>query len=152
MGPVPGTGRWGKANEPGKQRTDVTDVDGLGIDVCVIGPQKGLAGPQGISAVTVNDRAWARLRSRSPQIRHSSLSLLDWKDNWIDGPRKAIPGYLPVLETRAFQAAVDRVAAEGIDAAAPREPATSLSLSMDLSSGSKAASVRPRSAAEPERK
>jgi aspartate aminotransferase-like enzyme len=96
------------------------DIDGWGIDVCVIGPQKALAGPFGISAATVSAPAWEMLGRRDPPLRRSSLSLLDWKTGWIDGPRTAIPVYLPVLEARALQAALDRIAAEGLEAVIER--------------------------------
>jgi aspartate aminotransferase-like enzyme len=96
------------------------DIDGWGIDVCVIGPQKALAGPFGISAATVSTRAWDALGRRDPPVRQSSLSLLDWKTGWTDGSRTAIPTYLPVLETRALQAAIDRIGAEGVGAVIDR--------------------------------
>ena len=34
------------------------DIDGLGIDIAVIGPQKALAGSSGLSAVSVSEKAW----------------------------------------------------------------------------------------------
>ncbi len=38
------------------------ELDRLGIDIAVIGPQKALSGPAGLSAVTVSDRAWGAHR------------------------------------------------------------------------------------------
>ncbi|MFY4711968.1 aminotransferase class V-fold PLP-dependent enzyme [Burkholderia glumae] len=49
------------------------ELDALGIDVAVIGPQKALAGPAGVSAVAVGARAWAQIEaapdSRRPRCR-----------------------------------------------------------------------------------
>lgn len=35
------------------------DVDALGVDIAVIGPQKSLAGPAGVSALSVSPAAWS---------------------------------------------------------------------------------------------
>jgi aspartate aminotransferase-like enzyme len=90
-------------------------VDDLGLDFCVVGPQKALAGPAGISAVTVSARGWEVLASADRPWRGSALSLLDWKDGWIDAGRAAIPGTPSVLEVLALEAACARLAEEGID-------------------------------------
>jgi aspartate aminotransferase-like enzyme len=87
-------------------------VDQLGIDVCVIGPQKALGGPAGLSAISVSKAAWCQIQG--PAI--SSLSLLDQKTNWIDRGRGVLPGTPSGLEFWALEAALDRVEAEGIDA------------------------------------
>ena len=57
------------------------DVDRLGIDVCVIGPQKALEGPAGLSAASVSPAAWAAMDARRGP---STLNLLDLKTHWID--------------------------------------------------------------------
>ncbi|MGO1833803.1 MAG: aminotransferase class V-fold PLP-dependent enzyme [Actinomycetaceae bacterium] len=92
-------------------------------DVVAIGPQKGLAGPAGISALTVSRRAWAHIGSNPAAPRDSSLSLLDWHERWLRSDRTEIPGYLPWLEAHAFAAAIDRVGAEGLDAVEARHAA-----------------------------
>lgn len=91
-----------------------------GADVCVIGPQKALAGPAGVSAATVSDRAWALVDTHPAPLRSSSLSLLDWRDGWLRTDRSVVPGTPSVLETRALGAALDRVESEGIDAVVAR--------------------------------
>ena len=45
------------------------DVDSLGIDVCVIGPQKGWGGPAGVSLLTVSERAWESMRTNPSTAR-----------------------------------------------------------------------------------
>lgn len=89
------------------------DADGLGADVVVVGPQKALAGPAGISAVSVADRAW-KLIDRPDAAQTSILSLLDQKRLWLDAGRGALPGTPSALELWALSAALDRVEAEGL--------------------------------------
>lgn len=89
------------------------DVDMLGIDIAVIGPQKALGGPAGVSALSVGPRAW-ELILRGDAPRDSILSLIDLKA-WVDGGRGALPGTPAPLEFFALEAALDRVEAEGIE-------------------------------------
>jgi aspartate aminotransferase-like enzyme len=91
-------------------------VDDWGIDVAVIGGQKALAGPAGVSAAAVSERAWLRIENNPAAPRSSTLSLLDWADGWLRTDRSRIPGTPSVLEARALLAALRRVQAEGIDA------------------------------------
>jgi aspartate aminotransferase-like enzyme len=85
------------------------------IDVAIIGPQKALAGPSGVSIVCCNDRAWAHMQSCSPPDP-SLLSLTGIKRDWIDRGRGVLPGTPPALEFWVLDAAISRAAAEGIDA------------------------------------
>jgi aspartate aminotransferase-like enzyme len=89
------------------------DVDALGIDIAVIGPQKGLGGPAGISALSVSQRAWQAIDRPDAPLR-SVLSLVDIKRNWLDAGRGALSGMPSALEFHALEAALDRVEAEGI--------------------------------------
>ncbi|WP_117192409.1 pyridoxal-phosphate-dependent aminotransferase family protein [Rhizobium terrae] len=89
------------------------NVDELGIDIAVIGPQKSLAGPAGLSAVSVSAPAW-KMISRDGGPRYSILSLLDQKA-WLDTGRGTLPGTTAPLEFFALEAALDRAEAEGID-------------------------------------
>ncbi|MGK6312196.1 pyridoxal-phosphate-dependent aminotransferase family protein [Neorhizobium sp. DT-125] len=89
------------------------DVDELGIDITVIGPQKALAGPAGLSALSISPDAW-ELISRQGGPRDSILSLLDQKA-WLDTGRGVLPGTTAPLEFFALEAALDRVEAEGVD-------------------------------------
>lgn len=92
-------------------------------DVCVIGPQKALAGPAGISAASVSARCWEAIDANPAALRSSALSLTDWREQWLRTDRSAIPGTPSVLESRALGAALDRVAAEGLDAVIARHAA-----------------------------
>jgi len=89
------------------------NVDELGIDIAVIGPQKSLAGPAGLSALSVSPAVW-QLISEQGGPRDSILSLLDQKA-WLDAGRGSLPGTTAPLEFFALEAALDRVEAEGLD-------------------------------------
>ncbi|MEW6436588.1 MAG: aminotransferase class V-fold PLP-dependent enzyme [Pseudomonadota bacterium] len=89
-------------------------VDAEGLDVAVIGPQKALGGPAGISAVSVSRAAWQRFEAPGG-LTTSSLSVLDLKREWLDRGRGAIPGTPVDLEFWALDAALDRVEAEGLE-------------------------------------
>ncbi|OHV77477.1 aminotransferase class V-fold PLP-dependent enzyme [Rhizobium sp. LCM 4573] len=89
------------------------DVDAFGIDIAVIGPQKSLAGPAGVSAIAVSRRAWEFV-ARDGARRNSILSLLDQR-GWIEGGRGALPGTPSAMEFFALETALDRVEAEGLE-------------------------------------
>ena len=93
------------------------DVDALGIDVAVIGPQKALAGPAGLSALSVSGAAWGLVEAGG--LRTSTLSLLDRRD-WLQAGRGALPGTAAPLEFFALEAALDRFEAEGLEAVIAR--------------------------------
>lgn len=94
--------------------------DEWGVDLCVIGAQKALGGPAGVSAISVSERAWTRMAANPQAPRHSYLSLLDWKERWIDGGRKALPHAPAQLEMLALEACLEQVEAEGLDAVMAR--------------------------------
>ncbi|MFJ5553447.1 aminotransferase class V-fold PLP-dependent enzyme [Streptomyces sp. NPDC093225] len=87
--------------------------DAWGVDLCVIGAQKAMGGPAGVSAVSVSERAWARFAANPAAPRRSYLSLLDWKERWIDGGRTALLHAPAQLEMLALEACLDRIATEG---------------------------------------
>ncbi len=87
------------------------DVDALGIDIAVIGPQKALGGPAGISALSVSRRAWELiLHDEAP---HDSILSLAHLKAWADAGG-ALPGTPAPLEFFALEATLDRVEAEGL--------------------------------------
>ncbi|MFE9371386.1 pyridoxal-phosphate-dependent aminotransferase family protein [Streptomyces sp. NPDC006711] len=89
-------------------------VDAWGVDLCVIGAQKAMGGPAGVSAVSVSPRAWERLAANPSAPRRSYLSLLDWKQRWIDAGRTALPHAPAQLEMLALDACLDRIETEGL--------------------------------------
>lgn len=94
------------------------DVDALGIDIAVIGPQKALAGPAGLSALSISPTAWERIQTPGAPA-NSILSLSDLK-LWIDNGRGPLAGTTVNLEWHALDAALDRLEAEGMDAVIAR--------------------------------
>ncbi|MFE0521931.1 pyridoxal-phosphate-dependent aminotransferase family protein [Streptomyces sp. NPDC058954] len=98
-------------------------VDAWGVDLCVIGAQKAMGGPAGVSAVSVSARAWARMAANPLAPRRSYLSLLDWKERWLDGGRKVLPHAPAQLEMLALEACVERIEAQGLDAVMGRHRA-----------------------------
>ncbi|MGY3200884.1 pyridoxal-phosphate-dependent aminotransferase family protein [Streptomyces sp. TE5632] len=97
--------------------------DAWGVDLCVIGAQKAMGGPAGVSAVSVSERAWARMAANPRAPRRSYLSLLDWKERWIDGGRTALPHAPAQLEMLALEACVERIEAAGLDTVTARHAA-----------------------------
>ncbi|GAA3490183.1 MULTISPECIES: pyridoxal-phosphate-dependent aminotransferase family protein [Streptomyces] len=94
--------------------------DAWGVDMCVIGAQKAMGGPAGVSAVAVSARAWERFAANPDAPRASYLSLLDWKARWIDGGRRTLMFAPAQLEMLALEACLDRIAADGLDAVMAR--------------------------------
>ncbi|MET9832602.1 aminotransferase class V-fold PLP-dependent enzyme [Streptomyces sp. NPDC006385] len=97
--------------------------DAWGVDLCVIGAQKAMGGPAGVSAVSVSERAWARMAANPGAPRRSYLSLLDWKERWIDGGRTALPHAPAQLEMLALEACVERIEADGLETVMARHRA-----------------------------
>jgi aspartate aminotransferase-like enzyme len=77
-------------------------IDDWGLDLVMIGPQKALGGPAGVCALVAAERGWAAIASNPAAPRNSILSLLDWKQRWIDAGRRRIPGYTYEYEMRAL--------------------------------------------------
>jgi pyridoxamine--pyruvate transaminase len=91
-------------------------VDDWHVDVAVAGPQKCLAGPPGMSLISVSPRAWDVIESNSGAPRGSFLSLLDWKHRWIEGGRVAFPYTPSVADVNGVHAALEEVLDAGLDA------------------------------------
>ncbi len=89
------------------------EIDEWGLDLVVLGAHKALGGPSGATGVVIGDRAWEMLAAGEAPLRASSLSLLDWCEQWVDSDRTALPTIPAHLETRALGEAIARVEAEG---------------------------------------
>jgi pyridoxamine--pyruvate transaminase len=93
-------------------------TDDWQIDVAVAAAQKCLGGPPGITLMTVSDAAWDRIRANPSAPRASFLSMLDWKEQWIDGDK--FPFTPSVVDMHGIEACCDVVLAEGLDASIAR--------------------------------
>lgn len=100
--------------------------DAWGVDLCVIGAQKALGGPAGVSAISVSERAWARMAANPGAPRRSYLSLLDWKERWLDAGRKALPHAPAQLEMLALEACLERVESAGLETVMARHRGAAL--------------------------
>ena len=89
------------------------EIDEWKVDLAVAGPQKCLAGPPGMSLVSVSPRAWEMMESNAAAPRGSFLSLLDWKHKWIDGGRVAFPYTPSVSDVNGVHAALLEVVEDG---------------------------------------
>jgi pyridoxamine--pyruvate transaminase len=94
------------------------------LDVCVAGAQKCLGGPPGVSLMTVNEAAWDRIRANPAAPRASFLSMLDWKEQWLDGDR--FPFTPSVSDIHGIEAACDELLEEGLEAAIARHDLAAL--------------------------
>jgi aspartate aminotransferase-like enzyme len=84
-------------------------IDDWDLDLVMLGTQKAMSGPAGVCALVASERGWAQIASNEQAPRSSILSLLDWKDQWIDAGRVKVPGYAYDYEMRALIAALDEL-------------------------------------------
>ncbi len=101
--------------------SEVLSPEEWGMDIAVAGPQKCLGGPPGLSLMTVSPAAWKALESRKDPLRGSFLSILDWRDTWLE--KRRFP-YTPSVSTMyALEATLRQALDEGIEAFAARHQA-----------------------------
>jgi pyridoxamine--pyruvate transaminase len=98
-------------------------VDEWGIDVCVVGPQKCLAGPPGMSLMSISSAAWEAMQRNPNAPRGSFLSLLDWKERWVDTDRTKFLYTPSVVDVNGVDSVVDQVLEEGLEQCIARHQA-----------------------------
>jgi pyridoxamine--pyruvate transaminase len=98
------------------------ETDAWQLDICVAGAQKCLGGPPGMSLMTVSEAAWERISANPAAPRASFLSMLDWKEQWIDGDK--FPFTPSVSDLYGVEASVDELLAEGLEASIERHERT----------------------------
>lgn len=94
------------------------EADAWQLDVCVLGPQKCLAGPAGMSLISVSERAWTAIRDNPQAPRSSFLSMLDYQEQWLAHSR--FPFTPSVSDVFGVEAACDQLLEEGLDASIKR--------------------------------
>ncbi|HEY0188817.1 MAG TPA: aminotransferase class V-fold PLP-dependent enzyme [Cellulomonas sp.] len=102
----------------------------------VIGFQKAMGGPAGVSVVVLDRALWADVEANPSAPRHSFLSLLDLRERWLDAGRAELAVAPNSEEVRALNAALHRVDACGIEAveaqhAAARDQARGIVRALD---------------------
>lgn len=85
-----------------------------GIDLAVAGPQKCLSGPPGLSLLSISPAAWTAMERRQAPVRGSFLSILDWKESWLD--QRRFPATPSVSEIYALESTLSQVLEEGMPA------------------------------------
>ena len=68
--------------------------------------------------MTVSDAAWERIRANPAAPRARFLSMLDWKEQWIDGEK--FPFTPSVVDLHGVEAACDELLEEGLEASFAR--------------------------------
>jgi pyridoxamine--pyruvate transaminase len=87
--------------------------DEWGIDIAVSATQKCLSSTSGLAPMTVSKFAWEKMEKKKKNpIRVSYLSLLDWKDTWLQSKR--FPFTPSTNEVYALSAALDEILEEGL--------------------------------------
>lgn len=90
-------------------------TDQWGVDLAVAGSQKCLAGPPGMSLCVISEDAWRAIEANPNAPRHSFLSLLDWRQTWIEGGRVRYPYTPSVSDVNGVCAAVSECLDQGLD-------------------------------------
>lgn len=94
------------------------ETDEWQLDVVVTGAQKCLGGPPGIGLVSVSPAAWQKMEQNPNAPRSSYVSLLDWKEKWLEGD--AFPFTPSVSDVHGVESVLDQVLEEGLDNAIRR--------------------------------
>jgi pyridoxamine--pyruvate transaminase len=90
-----------------------------GIDVAVAGPQKCLGGSPGLSLMAVSPAAWQAMEQKRPEpLRGTFLSILDWRDTWLD--KRVFPYTPSVSLIYALESVLSQALAEGLEPFAAR--------------------------------
>jgi pyridoxamine---pyruvate transaminase len=94
-------------------------------DIVVVGPQKCLGGPPGLSMLHVSDAAWEHMAANPDAPRASMLSILDWRDAHL--PDRLFPFTPSVSDVNALHSCLQQYLAEGPAAVQQRHRAAARS-------------------------
>lgn len=84
-----------------------------GMDIAIAGPQKCLSGTPGLTLMSVSPEAWEAMEQHPNPVRGSFLSILDWKDAWIENQR--FPYTPSVSEIYSLESTLTQVLEEGVE-------------------------------------
>ncbi|MGQ0569009.1 MAG: pyridoxal-phosphate-dependent aminotransferase family protein [Armatimonadota bacterium] len=96
-------------------------TDDWAVDVAIGGPQKCLGGVPGLSLLSVSRAAWDAMERRTPPLRDSYLSVLDWRETWIR--RRRFPYTISVSLVYALESVLTQALEEGLDRRVARHTA-----------------------------
>jgi aspartate aminotransferase-like enzyme len=83
-----------------------------GIDISIGASQKCISSTAGLTPMAISKFAWEKMEKKKNPIRVSYLSLLDWKETWIES--KKFPFTPFTSEVYAISAALDEILEEGL--------------------------------------
>lgn len=92
---------------------EVLSPEEWGMDIAIAGPQKCLSGTPGLSLISVSPAAWDAMEKHPHPVRGSFLSILDWKDAWLEGNR--FPYTPSVSEMYALESTLTQNLEEGME-------------------------------------
>ena len=84
-----------------------------GLDVAIAGPQKCLGGTPGLSLMSISPAAWEAMEKHPNPLRGSFLSILDWKEAWLENNR--FPYTPSVSEMYALESTLTQTLEEGVE-------------------------------------
>ena len=84
-----------------------------GIDISIGASQKCIGSTAGLTPMAISKFAWEKMEKKKNPIRISYLSLLDWKESWIDSKRFPFTPF--TSEVYALSAALDEILEEGLE-------------------------------------
>ncbi len=87
-------------------------VDEWGADIVVGGPHKCLGAAPGSALMAISHRAWEAMLDRDEPLRRSYLSILDWKEMWLESRR--FPFTVFVGQINGLNEALSMVLEEGL--------------------------------------
>lgn len=90
------------------------EITAWGLDVTVLSAQKALGGPAGVTGVAISDAGWAAIAANPTAPRNSVLSLLDWREQWLESEQIALPTIPNHLEVWALDTALSDIVSEGL--------------------------------------
>ena len=93
--------------------SELLSPEDWGMDVAIAGPQKCLGGTPGLSLMSVSPAAWEAMEKHPNPLRGSFLSILDWKDAWLDNNR--FPYTPSVSEMYALESTLTQTLEEGVE-------------------------------------
>ncbi len=97
-------------------------VDDWGVDICVAGPHKCLGAAPGSALMAVSERAWEAMRTHPEPLRKGYLSLLDWKELWME--QRRFPFTIFVSQINGVNEALTMALEEGLEARFARHTQT----------------------------
>lgn len=87
-------------------------VDEWEADIVVAGPHKCLGGAPGLAMLAVSQRAWQAMLNREQPLRRAYLSILDWKELWLE--QRRFPHTVSVGQINGLHEALSMMLEDGL--------------------------------------